>query len=118
MATVIVKTPMFQPRDLDRDVTHKVIAPTTGIVKRPHVSTMLETAYNIIHWELRELEASVQKGTPMTLELSKKFEILSRQLASLATEERKQREDDNLHDLSDAELARMAKDAGVKLLGQ
>ena len=115
--SVIVKTPIFAPSDLNRDVTHTLIPPATGIVKKPHISSMLEDAYCIVAWELRDLKAQIQQGTPMTLELSKKFEILSRQLASLAAEERKQNEADSLHDLSDEELAALAEGA-VKKLGQ
>lgn len=115
--SVIVKTPIFRPSDLERNVEHKVVPPASGIVKKPHISSMLEDAYCIVAWELRDLKAQIQQGTPMTLELSKKFEILSRQLASLAAEERKQNEADSLHNLTDEELAALAQDA-VKKIGQ
>ena len=114
---MIVKTPIFRPSDLERNVEHKVVPPASGIVKKPHISSMLEDAYCIVAWELRDLKAQIQQGTPMTLELSKKFEILSRQLASLAAEERKQNEADSLHNLTDEELAALAQDA-VKKIGQ
>jgi hypothetical protein len=42
--------------------------------------------------------------------------MLSRKLASLAAEERKQNEADSLHNLSDEELAALAQDA-VKKIG-
>ena len=114
--SILVKTPMFSQGDLEREVTHKIIPPAAGIVKKPHISSMLEDAYCIVAWELRDLKAQIQQGTPMTLELSKKFEILSRQLASLAAEERKQNEADSLHNLSDEELAALAQEA-VKKIG-
>jgi hypothetical protein len=115
--SILVKTPMFSSSDLEREVPHKIIPPAAGIVKKPHISSMLEDAYCIVAWELRDLKAQIQQGTPMTLELSKKFEILSRQLASLAAEERKQNEADSLHNLTDEELAALAQDA-VKKIGQ
>ena len=111
-----MKSPLFAPRDLERSVTHKIIAPTAGLVKKIHISTMLEDAYNVIAWELRDIRAKVEAGEPMDLNTSKKFEILSRQLASLATEERKQNEADQLDKLSDEDLLKLAKSAETKLL--
>lgn len=114
----LVKRPSFEEQDLERDVPHRVIAPTAGIVKKPHISMMLEDAYCIVALELRELKAQVAKGLSMDLNTSKKFEILSRQLASLAREEREQNQADSLDKLSDADLLKMAQEAEKKLLGQ
>ena len=113
--SVLVKAPIFAPRDLERDVLHKVVAPLAGIVRKPHISMMLEDAYCIVAWELRDLKALVESGTPMDLNMSKKFEILSRQLASLAAAERKQNEADHLDKLDDKELLEMAGLAAKKL---
>lgn len=115
MKSTLVKTSIFADRDLNRPVTHKIVPPAPGLVKKPHISSMLEDAYCIIAWELRELKASIELGTPMTLEMAKKFEILSRQMASLAGEERQQNAADNLQNLSDEELSKLALEASPKL---
>lgn len=76
---------------------------------------MLETAFNVVAWELREIQLFIERGGTMDLQMAKKFEILSRQMVSLAGEERAQNAADSLQNLSDEELTKLVAESHPKL---
>ncbi len=94
----------------------RIYKPT--VIRRPHISRIMNDAYTIIENEMRILmeQSSQQAGTGMDLATAKKFEILSRQMSVLAKEEREQNAADRMDDLSDEELI-SAMDEARKVLG-
>lgn len=77
---------------------------------------MLTDAYTIIHQGLANFRHRLEME-PETLTLNdwKRFEIMSRQMVSLAVEERAQTSSDALDKLTDEELLQLSKAAEARL---
>lgn len=74
------------------------------VIRRPHISRILDDAYTIIENEMQLLMQESTSGKGMDLASAKKFQIIAQQMAALAREEREQGRDDKLDELSDQDL--------------
>lgn len=89
---------------------------TPGLVKKPHIDTMLGDAYIVIHRELAALRKKVMDGDTLSESESRKMGNLTSQLVKLAAEEREQAKQDKLDEMSDKELVDEAK-AAIGIIG-
>lgn len=83
-----------------------------GLVRKPHIDGIMNSAYIILHQELERLLAKSQREG-LTATEAQTLERYISSLKKLASEEREQRTADRLEDMSDEELQKAV--ASLKL---
>lgn len=117
MTTIVMKKPLFVRSDLVTPGDNRMLPQSPGLVKRPHIDVLLTDAFSVVHRGLDDFRRRIEAGEELTLNDWKAFEVMSRQMVSLAGEERAQAAADSLDKLDDAALMELAKKAEKALAG-
>ena len=115
----IVKRSRLSPEQVDERPAVLELRKTlgAGLVRRPHIDTVLTDAYSVLSSQLAKLREKVDLGYELDRDDVRNFAALTEALARLAKEEREQRAADKLDTLSDEELLAMAQEAEKALKG-